>query len=319
MKNPKLTVLIPTYNRALSLSTLLDILSNYQKCGLDFAVTVSDDNSHDDTIRICHEMKSKIQHFSYIKTAENKGMDNNFQLAYESVKTDYCWMLGDTRYIALEEMKALLSTLDENKYDAYILKCRDEIFNEDAVYTDINDLMNKQGWHITNNASCVIPKRFIKKELYHRYMGTTFLHQGIFVEGLCMQESFRVKYLSKIVVKDLVIDHFKKVGWLRHPFLNFGQLWCKYVLSLPNQITFETKLKVIKDHNHYTHILDVTKIPGYKNLYGQEFVQNYKENRQYLKYIVDQPSWLYDIAILMPSGLFRRLKRAYYLLKIHEQ
>lgn len=311
----KLTILIPTYNRADVLEALMEMLYQYQTRGLEFSVLVSDDCSTDSTPQVCRKWQEKIQHLHYTKTEANMGMDNNFRTAYEACETDYCWMLGDTRYITFEEMQSLIAVIQKGAYDAFILKCRDEAPAQSQVYTDINKLMSEQGWQITNNASCVIPKKFISKDHYNRYMGTTFLHQGIFVEGLCMLPTFKVKYLSDVRVKDLRVGDFRKVGWTRHPFLNFGKLWYTYVMSLPNQLTVETKQKVIMDHNRFTHILDLTTMPGYKNAYKQVFVKSYHENRKYVKYVVAKPVWMYDLMIALPSSVFRIAKAVYRNIK----
>lgn len=296
--NNILTILITTYNRDKILHALLSKLYQYQKQGLNFNILVSDDQSTDTTQQTCSYWGNKLNNFIYIVNNGEKGMDGNFQSAYEACQTEYCWLLGDTRYITFEELQTLIELLSTHRYNAIITKCHPNMKLKRKVYTDINTLMLEQGWQITNNASCVIPKSFINKELYNRYFGTTFLHLGIFVENLCLKKTFRVLYESNIIVKDLQIPEFKKIGWTRHPFLNFGKLWFEFIMALPNQIKIENKFIIIKNHQKYTKFFALSKIPGMKIAYGKEYIASYKENRQYMHYISTIPTWMYDLLIL---------------------
>lgn len=305
---PLLTILVTTYNRASVLDVLLDMLSSYQEKGLAFNILVSDDCSSDSTRDVCNKWEKRLNGFSFIRTECNLGMDNNFMTAYEHFDTPYCWLLGDTRHISYEGLKNVIEVLEEHTYDALILRCRDEMPQERIVYSDINTLLAVQGWHITNNASCIIPKKFIQAILYHRYLGTTFLHMGIFIENLCLMEQFKVLYMGDVYIKELNVPTFNKVGWNKHPFLNFGKLWYTFIMSLPNQIDIEIKEKVIYNHNEHTHILDLRKMPASKVVYGQTFIDNYKTCRRYVPLVSHSPVWVYDMIILhTPTAILRVL------------
>lgn len=314
---PILTILVTTYNRALVLDAVLNMLWSYQEKGLAFNVLVSDDCSTDNTSEICNKWSNRLQGFRHITTGSNLGMDNNFKNVYENFNTEYCWLLGDTRHISYEALKNVIDTLSSSKYDALILRCREEMPQQRIVYSDIHTLMKEQGWHITNNASCVIPKRFINTLLYHRYMGTTFLHMGIFVENLCLMESFNVLYLGNVYITELNVASFNKVGWTKHPFLNFGKLWYEFVMSLPNQIDVDTKHFVLKEHNRHTKIFSLSDIHRQILIHGGAYIESYRENRKYIHYVTDKPVILYDILItIIPQSFYRLLFTVYkFLLK----
>ena len=296
-RTPILTILITTYNRSVALEVLLSQLSSYQEKGLVFNVLVSDDCSTDNSEEVCKKWSNILQGFSYLKTKQNLGMDNNFRTVYENFHTEYCWLPGDTRHISFDGLKNVIDILSTSNYDALILRCREEMPKERIEYSDINTLMNQQGWHITNNASCVIPKRFITPLLYHRYWGTTFLHMGIFVENLCMMENFKVLYMGDVYITELDIPGFFKGGWTNHPFLNFGKLWYEFVMSLPNQIDVDIKHKVLQDHNKYTQIFSVSDIHRKILTYRETYIKSYRENRHYMPYVVTTPLWIYDLLI----------------------
>ena len=313
---PLLTILITTFNRATVLDVLLELLRSYQQRGLDFKVLVSDDCSSDNTEEICSKWRPKMQGLSYIRTNSNSGMDNNFKNAYENFDTEYCWLLGDTRHISYEGLRSILEILSEKKYDALILRCRTEMPQKRIVYSDISTLMNEQGWHITNNASCVIPQKFINQVLYHRHMGTTFLHMGIFVENLCQMENFKVLYMGDVYITELDVPQFNKVGWTKHPFLNFGKLWYSFIMSLPNQIDIDLKHKVLLDHNKYTKIFTPQKMPRFLFHYGETYRNSYIQNRRFMQYVSTCPLFIYDIIVkYIPLQLYHYLASIYFVFK----
>ena len=294
---PLLTVLITTYNRAVVLDAVLCMLASYQEQGLSFDILVSDDCSTDNTAELCRQWAGRLQGFTYITTMSNQGMDNNFLNVYQNFHTDYCWLLGDTRHISYEGLRSVIDALSADKYDALILRCRDEMPCKRILYSDIHTLMNEQGWHITNNASCVIPRRFIVPALYHRHMGTTFLHMGIFVENLCLMERFQVLYMGDVVITEQDVPAFNKVGWTKHPFLNFGKLWYEFVMSLPNQIDIDLKHKVLQDHNKYTGLFRLSDVHRQILTHREVYINSYKENRRFMPFVTTQPLWLFDLLI----------------------
>ena len=225
-------------------------------------------------------------------------MDENFKTAYSHCRTKYCWLLGDHRMISYEEMKELLNEIDQEQYDAWILKTRIENNFPTKVYTDVNVLLREISYNITNNASCVIPTSFFQVCNYKRYMDTTFLHMGIFIDNLCLKDSFKVKYLSNVCVNNIDIPGKSGTGWGAHPFLNFGVWWYQFVMSLPNQVTLKTKEYVLKEHNKITNLF------SYKNVLRHMlssdrhvYKSSYLKCRKYFKFIEYRPVIFYDFSI----------------------
>lgn len=294
-----LSILITTYNREDYLEKLLGILCEYQKLGLVFNIVVSDDFSTDNTENVCYRWKDELSNYKYVRLSSNQGMDRNFLSAYLNCETEYCWLLGDHRYVEYEELKRILSLLEKARYDALILNCHPKNNLPEKEYNEINGLLIDLGYNITNNASCIIPKRFVTPWAYKRFINTTFLHMGIFVENLCMMDSFRVLFVNDIKVKDLELPvSFTMSGWNRHAFLNFGKLWFECIMSLPNQISIENKFDVLLSHNRMTGIFDIDNVLLEKQKYGDDYVKSYKENRQYMKFVSDVPLWRYDARLI---------------------
>lgn len=309
-----LSILITTYNRAPILDKQLEILKSYEDAGLCFELVVSNDCSSDNTDEVCLKWKDRFRKMKYIRLTERSGMDKNFMTVYEAFDTEYCWLLGDHRKISYEGLSKIISTLQIKKYTALITNASFRQSVEEKEYTGIKELMDEQGWHITDNSSCIIPRSFIKRELYHRHIGNTFLHMAIMVENLCLLEEFNVLFMPNVGATGLHIDSFKKVGWTCHPFHNFGIWWLSFVLSLPTQIPLELKFKVVKDHNRHMNIFSIKRILFGIYRYGDIFVSSYKENRQYIEYLSDIPRWKYDLFFYCPKPIVSIAKCLYILL-----
>ncbi|WP_315578953.1 glycosyltransferase [Hoylesella oralis] len=306
-----LTILITTYNRSVALDHILQRFFNYQQKGLVFNVIVSDDQSTDDTAMVVSSWRNKITGFTFVQAGKKEGMDNNFATAYDACTSEYCWLLGDSRYIEFSELKEIIVLLTQKRYDALILRCRKDIEINQKEYSDINNLMIEQGWHITNNASFIIPSSFAKRSRYNRYMGTTFLHYGIAVEGLCLMKRFKVLYCSDIFVKDISLPNFTKKGWQAHAFYNFGKWWYTFVMSLPNQIDIDVKFQVLQDHNLHTGIFSINSVLRAKAMYGKEYIESYFRCRKYIPFVSKIPLWVYDFCMCIPDVLLVVIRTIY--------
>ena len=298
MYSSNLTVLITTYNHAIFVDNILQTFFDYLKRGLVFSILISDDHSSDNTYEIYQKWAKQIKNLEYYSHDQNMGMDENFKTAYTHCRTKYCWLLGDHRMISYEEMKNLLNEIDQEKYDAWILKTRSENNFPTKVYTDVNVLLREIGYNITNNASCIIPTSYFQLCNYKRYMGTTFLHMGIFIDNLCLKDNFKVKYLSNVYVKNIDLPGRGGTGWGAHPFLNFGIWWYQFVMSLPNEVTLKTKEYVLTEHNKITNLF------SYKNVLRHMlssdrhvYKSSYLKCRKYFKFIEYRPVIFYDFVI----------------------
>lgn len=109
----KISVCIPTYNRAAHLANCLQsIIVNKAKSTIDFQVCVSDNCSTDgthDVVRRAEECMS----VKYHKNPRNLGIPKNFLNAVEMADGEFIWLIGDDDLLmpyALEELYALISS-----------------------------------------------------------------------------------------------------------------------------------------------------------------------------------------------------------------
>lgn len=314
MKN-ELSIIIPTYNRAPFLNQSLEILSSYIAKGLCFDLIICDNGSTDNTLHVIEEWKACFSDVVVVIHPENMGYDYNLISGYQEVKTNYCWVLGDSYSISFKVLESVINHLLTNNIDALIIKCKSEMLSDSKCYYDINQLLDEQGWHITNLSSCVIRRDFIDSRVLKRYQNTNFIHLGVFVEYLCSLSHFKVLYDNNLRLETLCVPGFVKKNWTSAPFGIFGKLWYMTVMSLPNQIDLELKEKILLDHNKYTSIFSLKRVlKGKKN---KGYLEDYRKNRKYIKHVISSNILYYDIIMyLIPSFFIKRINIAVVRYKI---
>lgn len=105
----RLSVCIPTYNRAAELPALLDSIVAQTGHGLEVEVVVSDNASADDTRALVRSYADRIDRLVYDRSDENVGYDRNVLRAVALASGDHCWLMGsddkfeDTAFAQLEQ------------------------------------------------------------------------------------------------------------------------------------------------------------------------------------------------------------------------
>lgn len=112
----KLSICIPTYNRAAHLANCLhSIVKNKSGSQVDFQVCVSDNCSTDETEKAVLTAQQHIA-IKYRKNAANLGIPRNFLNAVEMADGEFIWLIGDDDLLlpdALDRVSELI-----NKYPA---------------------------------------------------------------------------------------------------------------------------------------------------------------------------------------------------------
>jgi glycosyltransferase involved in cell wall biosynthesis len=139
----KLTIAIPTYNRARRLDkTLIDLLEFITKSNSrqQISVLVSNNGSLDNTDAIIAEnsrlFESSRIPFLSIKFSQNQGFDANVLACYKESNTDYVWFLSDDDNINPGAIDTIVSDI-ENYAPTVIF------YNFDQKPYDVNNPYNK--------------------------------------------------------------------------------------------------------------------------------------------------------------------------------
>ncbi len=109
----KLSICIPTYNRAKHLSNCLEsIIANKLKSKIDFELCISDNCSTDETSEIISKAKQDLP-IKYQKNEKNLGVARNVLKVVEMANSDFVWLIGDDDLLvpnAIEEVISLIET-----------------------------------------------------------------------------------------------------------------------------------------------------------------------------------------------------------------
>ena len=104
----KLSICIPTYNRADFLAaTLESILPQVTE---DIEVVVSDNASTDHTAAVVQSFQERLPHLVYFRQPANQGRDRNYLQAVRSAQGEYCWLLGDDDLLEEYAVSTLLNS-----------------------------------------------------------------------------------------------------------------------------------------------------------------------------------------------------------------
>lgn len=113
MSEPRLSLCIPTFNRATLLRELLENISReLQPPDETVEVVVSDNCSSDDTPNVVAEYQSRMK-ISYYLQQKNIGIAANISLVPSLATGRFCWMLGDDDLLVPGSIRQLLDLLEE--------------------------------------------------------------------------------------------------------------------------------------------------------------------------------------------------------------
>jgi len=119
--NYKLSICIPTYNRAKFLPELLDSIVSQVSKESPVEICVSDNASEDNTKELIDTYKKIYPHIVYFCWPKNMGFDHNLLKAVEIASGEYCWLMGSDDTIVEGALRKVLNKLKFNKND--ILLC----------------------------------------------------------------------------------------------------------------------------------------------------------------------------------------------------
>lgn len=308
-KKKTLTVIIPTWNRARYLAKNLDILDSYLKRGLYFKILVCNNGSTDGTKDVLKKYESH-PHVRIINHPENIKFDRNVASGYLNFNTDYCFCLGDSKILSYESLEKIIITINEEDVDALIINVSKQMPTVCKYYNNVNNLMDEMGWSITNVSSCVIPKHFISVERCERYYDSLFIHFGVFIDALCaLNNGFKVKY-DPSIVKEMIhfTDEPQPHGWYSNVYHVWAKVWFSFIMSLPWEVTLDTKFKVIHDLNKHCGYLSFKKFILAKMNRDNKFLSDYNKDRILMPFVSTTPLWVYDVIVSIPSIFFQCLK-----------
>jgi abequosyltransferase len=109
----KLTICIPTFNRAEFLPATLDSIA--AQWGDDLEIAIADNASTDGTTEIVERYRRQLGAVRYFRWDVNQGADRNYLKAVELATGDWCWLLGSDDPILPGAIDALRRVITEEQ------------------------------------------------------------------------------------------------------------------------------------------------------------------------------------------------------------
>lgn len=119
VKQPLLSVVIPTYNRATSLRQLLEDLSDVMMLLPDtLEVVVCDNHSTDETADIVHVFSQAwVGAVKHVRRSVNLGLEGNIACSMTEGSGEYVWMLSDHQRLLVEHVVNVINRMKAVSFD----------------------------------------------------------------------------------------------------------------------------------------------------------------------------------------------------------
>ncbi len=115
MEKPKITICIPTYNRASSLENCLYSISIAAKDHFkNFEVCISDNGSTDNTKNVVKNAPNFLN-INYHRNKSNIGIPRNFLKVVSMAKANFVWLIGDDDLLLPDTFDRLFPLLEKNE------------------------------------------------------------------------------------------------------------------------------------------------------------------------------------------------------------
>lgn len=108
----RLTVLLPTYNRAASLSRTIDSVLGQTR--QDLELLISDNASSDDTEAVCREYVQRDARVRYFRQPSNLGPIGNFNWLLAQPQTEFVLMLADDDWLDADYVACCLAIIERD-------------------------------------------------------------------------------------------------------------------------------------------------------------------------------------------------------------
>lgn len=310
--NKKLSIVIPTYNRAEFLDYSLEV--HIPICReFNVQIFISDNASTDNTKEIFEKWKQQYEYLYYTTNLTNMGSDANFEKSLQMPDTDYVWLLGDTYQIEQKVLEYVLLNVPKAKYDVVVLNLANKLQIETKDYQDSNALLYDLGALMTCSAVSVYNKDLIRRANFSRYYNSWFIQTGIIFEDIA-DKIFCIHWTKEYSIKGLEHPTINKTNWSHTPkaFEIGCEDWTNFVMSLPPSYKLENKMKCIMDFGK------VSGLFTFKNLVllrtrGLIDIKVYNRYKKLFPFTVDYPLFIIFIISITPKFLFKILLKLYIL------
>jgi len=208
-RHPKVSVCIPTYNRATLLKQSIE--SVLGQTFSDYELIVSDNASQDETSDIVRKFKD--DRITYIRGRKNIGLIKNFNNCLSMAKGDYITLFHDDDLMIEDNLDLKVRALDRDKNiglvhsNFHIIDEKDDIREENAHFLGKEDFAEKGLFFLKKSLlgynRVNAPSAMIRKECFLRLGGfrITIQFTTDFEYWMRIAMHYDVQYLGKSLIK----------------------------------------------------------------------------------------------------------------------
>ncbi len=326
--NQKLSICIPTYNRANLLEKTIRFFLEEAKEN-SVPIYISDDSTNKETKKIVERLKKEYPLIFYRRNPHPQGIEGNFFTVLNMSRTKYKWLLGDDDSISKGSIRRVLQILDKDNYDAVILNaCRlkDKRYPEKGCkslrvknikskeYTGKNILLSELGWHTTFMSTIIYSDELIKNFDRKRYKGTIFPQFVLLYDYLGKKQNIKVYFDENPAVFTLNLDSLSGANWFKNIVKIFTKDWYEAVFSLPTNYSYSAKISCVKNHDRYTGVFSPLKLM-YIRSYGYLNLKVIKEYEHFIEKSVNIPKSILYLISIFPVPLASLMRETYLKIK----
>jgi abequosyltransferase len=240
MQPIKLSLCIPTYNRAAHIGQTLDSILSQVSGSIE--VVIVDGASTDDTCEVVASFQKRLPNLIYYRGTQNMGVDRDMATAVELARGEYCWLMSSDDLVKPGAISRMLNEI-ESGADIYLCDvtlCRPDMQPiRDTKYlsarrtcdqfdvTDREQFLTYLSLATSNNAlfcyMCAIVFRrssWINVGFNERFSGTGYAH--VFTLLSFMRTRCVIKYIpAALVLNRPENDSFSAQGLEKRYMLDF--------------------------------------------------------------------------------------------------
>lgn len=239
----KLSIVIPTYNRAEFLDFSLSVhVPLAREHGVE--IFVSDNFSSDNTTAVVERWMQEYPNLYYSCNDRHVDAEKNFEVALGLPNSQYVWLLGDTYQIPSNGISYLLRVLDTEDYAAVVVNLNSKIRTSARCYQRCDDLLAELAGIMSCLSCLVLSRALISRSAFSRYHGSYFVHAGIALEYIASSNR-PVYWAGDLSVTGLSSERLSKRNWSNTPaVIDVGvEKWVNFIFSLPPSYSLNSKLR----------------------------------------------------------------------------
>lgn len=199
--NNKLEIIIPTWNRAKYLERTLIQFQNspFFNC----KITIIDNNSSDNTPKICEKYKQIFPNLHIIRNNKNIGLSGNILYSYTIATSEYMWLVGDNDNYDFSDCSEIFNEIKKAKSDLIFIQGIDGENKINLKTTTTNELYEKGYGYDIIGLMGTISSYIFKTELYtseciqEGYNIAKYLYPQTAFTKKALNENFTVYLTSK--------------------------------------------------------------------------------------------------------------------------